>query len=87
MLAQQSSVVGYTTTLSALFADAASKTPDKNKWDFEPDSLSVKEGTVLSVVDQGGEPHTFTESKTIWRRLHPGLKRRPSAGSRMRRWV
>ena len=33
------------------------------KWDFEPDTLKVKQGTVLSVVDQGGEPHTFTEVK------------------------
>jgi plastocyanin len=54
--------LGYTTTFANLFAEAAAATPDP-KWDFEPDSLSVKEGTVLSVVDQGGEAHTFTEVK------------------------
>ena len=54
--------LGYATTFANLFAEAAAGTPDP-KWDFEPDSLRVKEGTVLSVVDQGGEPHTFTEVK------------------------
>src|SRR5215469_1078131 len=54
--------VGYSTTFQTLFAEAAAGTPDK-KWDFEPDTLKVKEGTVISVVDQGGEPHTFTEVK------------------------
>jgi plastocyanin len=54
--------LGASTTLQDLFTEAAEGRPDKN-WDFEPDSLSVKEGTVLSVVDQGGEPHTFTEVK------------------------
>jgi len=29
--------LGYTTTFSQLFAEAASGTPDK-KWDFEPDT-------------------------------------------------
>jgi plastocyanin len=52
--------LGYSTTLSDLFADAAAGTPNPN-WDFEPDTLKIKEGTVVSVVDQGGEPHTFTE--------------------------
>ena len=54
--------LGYSTTLQNLFAEAAAGTPDP-KWDFEPDTLKVKEGTVISVVDQGGEPHTFTEVK------------------------
>jgi plastocyanin len=54
--------LGYTTTFANLFAKAAAGTPDP-KWDFEPDSLTMKEGTILSVVDQGGEPHTFTEVK------------------------
>ena len=35
-------------------------TPDPG-WDFEPDTLRLKQGTILSAVDQGGEPHTFTE--------------------------
>jgi hypothetical protein len=33
----------------------------------------VKEGTVLSVVDQGGEPHTFTEVKQFGGGFIPGL--------------
>jgi plastocyanin len=52
--------LGYSTTFSNLFAEAAAGTPDPN-WDFEPDALKIKEGTIVSVVDQGGEPHTFTE--------------------------
>jgi plastocyanin len=53
-------ILGYTTTFQDLFAQAAAGTPDPG-WDFEPDVLNVKQGTTLSVVDQGGEPHTFTE--------------------------
>src|ERR1700752_3836389 len=52
--------LGASTTLPNLLAEAAAGTPDPN-WDFEPDTLKVKEGTVVSVTDQGGEPHTFTE--------------------------
>ena len=52
--------LGYSTTFANLFAEAAAGTPDPN-WDFEPDTLKIKEGTIVSVVDQGGEPHTFTE--------------------------
>jgi plastocyanin len=55
-------VLGYATPLSDLFAKAAAGTPDKG-WDFEPDVLSMNKGTDLVVVDQGGEPHTFTEVK------------------------
>ncbi len=55
-------VLGYATPLSDLFAKAAAGTPDPG-WDFEPDVLSMKKGTDLVVVDQGGEPHTFTEVK------------------------
>src|ERR1039457_7674173 len=54
--------LGAFTILSDLFAGAEAGTPDPG-WDFEPDTLSIKHGTVLSVVDQGGEPHTFTEVK------------------------
>jgi plastocyanin len=43
-----------------LFAKAAAGTPDPG-WDFEPDVVKVKKGTTLVVVNQGGEPHTFTE--------------------------
>jgi plastocyanin len=52
--------LGAFTTLDNLFAEAAAGTPDPN-WDFEPDVLNIKEGSTVSVVDQGGEPHTFTE--------------------------
>ena len=52
--------LGYSTTLADLLAEAAAGTPNPN-WDFEPDALKIKEGTIVSVVDQGGEPHTFTE--------------------------
>ena len=52
--------LGAFTTFDNLFAEAAAGTPDPN-WDFEPDTLRIKQGTILSVVDQGGEPHTFTE--------------------------
>jgi len=52
--------LGASTKLADLFSKAAAGTPDPG-WDFEPDSIKIKEGTPVSVVDQGGEPHTFTE--------------------------
>jgi hypothetical protein len=52
--------LGAQTTFANLVAEAAAGNPDAN-WDFEPDSLVIEQGTILSVVDQGGEPHTFTE--------------------------
>jgi plastocyanin len=52
--------LGATTPLLKLFGEAQSGTPDPN-WDFEPDTLKISEGTTVRVVDQGGEPHTFTE--------------------------
>ena len=52
--------LGFSTTFNDLFAKAAAGTPDPG-WDFEPDTVKIKEGTILTVVDQGGEPHTFTE--------------------------
>lgn len=54
--------LGAFTTISDLFRQAANGTPDPN-WDFEPDTLRIKKGTPIVVVDQGGEPHTFTEVK------------------------
>jgi hypothetical protein len=50
--------VGFSTTFSQLFMLAEAGTPDPG-WDFEPDKLVIKKGTILSVVDQGGEPHTL----------------------------
>jgi plastocyanin len=52
--------LGAFTTLKDLFDQAKAGTPDPN-WDFEPDVVSIKKGTPIIVVDQGGEPHTFTE--------------------------
>jgi hypothetical protein len=52
--------LGAFTTLTDLFAEAKAGTPDPG-WDFEPDTVNLREGGILSVVDQGGEPHTFTE--------------------------
>jgi plastocyanin len=52
--------VGASTTFSELFRKAAAGTPDPN-WDFEPDALTINKGTTITAVNQGGEPHTFTE--------------------------
>jgi plastocyanin len=64
--------LGYSTTFSDLFAEAAAGTPNPN-WDFEPDTLQIKEGTIVSAVDQGGEPHTFTEVANFGGGFIPGL--------------
>jgi plastocyanin len=64
--------VGAFTTLSDLFAKAAAGTPDPG-WDFEPDTLNIKKGTPLIAVDQGGEPHTFTEVAQFGGGFIPGL--------------
>ena len=52
--------LGASTQFSTLLALAQAGNPDK-KWDFEPDTLTVDEGTPIIAVDEGGEPHTFTE--------------------------
>jgi len=52
--------LGASTKFSDLFEKAAAGKPDPG-WDFEPDTVHMKKGTILDVVDQGGEPHTFTE--------------------------
>jgi plastocyanin len=64
--------VGASTKFADLFAAAQSGHPDPN-WDFEPDSLTINKGTILSVVDQGGEPHTFTEVEKFGGGFIPGL--------------
>jgi plastocyanin len=64
--------LGYATTLSDLFAKAAAGTPDPG-WDFEPDTLTVNKGTPVVTVDQGGEPHTFTEVAHFGGGFIPGL--------------
>jgi len=50
----------FATKFADLFAKAAAGAPDPG-WDFEPDSATINKGTPLVVVNQGGEPHTFTE--------------------------
>ncbi len=64
--------LGYFTTLSDLLSEAQSGHPDP-KWDFEPDTVHMRAGSTLSVVDQGGEPHTFTEVKHFGGGFIPGL--------------
>jgi plastocyanin len=64
--------LGAFTTLNDLRAKAAAGNPDPG-WDFEPDILTIKEGTNLSVVNQGGEPHTFTEVEHFGGGFRPGL--------------
>jgi plastocyanin len=63
---------GYATTLSDLLTAAENGTPDPG-WDFEPDQLTIKLGTIVSVVDQGGEPHTFTEVQAFGNGFLPPL--------------
>ena len=50
----------FVTKFADLFAEAAAGHPDPG-WDFEPDRVTITKGTPLVVVNQGGEPHTFTE--------------------------
>ena len=66
------SALGQATTLDDLFTKAAAGTPGPG-WDFEPDSVAIKKGDVLSVVNQGGEPHTFTEVKAFGNGFLPPL--------------
>ena len=54
--------IGATTSFVHLFDEAREHHPDPN-WDFEPDDLNIRQGTVLNVANEGGEPHTFTEVK------------------------
>src|SRR5437588_7102569 len=68
--------LGFSTTFSDLFAKAAAGTPDPG-WDFEPDVVHVKQEAILTAVDQGGEPHTFTEVAQFGGGFLPVLRRRP----------
>ena len=65
--------LGFSTTLGDLLTSAQSGPPFNPGWDFEPDTLTIKQGTVVSVVDQGGEPHTFTEVKAFGNGFIPPL--------------
>src|SRR5260221_4374013 len=65
--------LGAFTVLTDLFSKAQAGTPDPG-WDFEPDALTIKQGTTVNVVDQGGEPHTFTEVAHFGGGFVPPLK-------------
>lgn len=54
--------LGFSTTFADLLASINAGTPDPG-WDFEPDQLVIKQGTIVTVANEGGEPHTFTEVK------------------------
>jgi plastocyanin len=56
--------IGATTSFVHLFQEADERHPDPN-WDFEPDDLNIKQGTILNVANEGGEPHTFTEVRSF----------------------
>ncbi len=56
----QNVALGGSTVFTTLLAEAAAGTPDPN-WNFSPGTMTIKKGSLLSVVDEGGEPHTFTE--------------------------
>jgi len=64
--------LGASTTFSELFAKAAKNAPDPN-WHFEPDSITIPKGAILRAVNQGGEPHTFTEVEKFGGGFIPGL--------------
>jgi plastocyanin len=64
--------LGAFVTLSDLLAGAEAGTPNPG-WDFEPDQVTISKGDIVSVVDQGGEPHTFTEVKAFGNGFLPPL--------------
>jgi plastocyanin len=64
--------LGAFVTLSDLLAGAEAGTPNSG-WDFEPDQVTISQGTIVAVVDQGGEPHTFTEVKAFGNGFLPPL--------------
>jgi plastocyanin len=63
---------GFSIMLGNLVAGAEAGTPDPG-WDYEPDTLTINPGTVVSVVNQGGEVHTFTEVKAFGNGFVPPL--------------
>jgi len=58
--------LGASTTFADLFAAAQSGNPD-SKWDFEPDSLTINKGTILSVVIRAASliPSPKSESSEV----------------------
>jgi hypothetical protein len=64
--------LGQAMTLSDPFSQAAAGTTNPG-WDFARDAVSVVRGIPVSVVNQGGEPHTFTEVQKFVGGFIPGL--------------
>ena len=64
---------GFSTMLGDLIGSAQSGPPFNPGWDFEPDTLTIKQGTIVSAVNQGGEVHTFTEVKAFGNGFVPPL--------------
>ena len=64
--------LAFATKFADLFAKAAAGAPDPG-WDFEPDRVTINKGTPVVVVNQGGEPHTFTEVAQFGGGFIPGL--------------
>ena len=56
----QNVALGASTTFADLLTEAAAGTPDP-KWNFSPSTMTIRRNSLLSVADEGGEPHTFTE--------------------------
>jgi hypothetical protein len=64
--------LGQAMTLSDPFSQAAAGTPNPGR-DFAPDAVSVVRGIPVSVVNRGGETHTFTEVQKFVGGFIPGL--------------
>jgi plastocyanin len=65
-------VTQFATKFADLFKKAAAGAPDRG-WDFEPDKVTIRKGASLVVVNQGGEPHTFTEVERFGGGFIPAL--------------
>jgi hypothetical protein len=59
---------GYATSLSDLLMGAENGSPDPG-WDFEPDQLTIKQGTVVSVVEPGRRAAYLYGSESIRQRI------------------
>jgi plastocyanin len=55
---------GFSVALGDLVAGAQGGNPNPG-WDYEPDTLTINKGDIVSAVNQGGEVHTFTEVKAF----------------------
>lgn len=68
--------LGQAVTLSYPSSQAAASTPNPG-WNFAPDAVSVVRGISVSVVNQGGEPHTLPEGRKFVGVFIPGLNDGP----------